>query len=54
MEKPILSPYFSVDDIHKLREWNYERRKNMTHEEYQKDIKQGCKKFFERLENLKK
>jgi hypothetical protein len=26
----------------------------MTHEEYQKDIKQGCKKFFERLENLKK
>lgn len=29
MEKPILSPDFTVDDIHKLREYNYYRTKDM-------------------------
>jgi len=33
MEKPILSLNFTVEDIGKLREWNYERTKNMTDEE---------------------
>ncbi len=30
MEKPILSPDFTIEDIHKIREQNYERTKNMT------------------------
>ena len=30
MEKPILSPDFTIEDIHKVREQNYERTKNMT------------------------
>ena len=30
MEKPILSPDFTVEDIHKIREQNYERTKDMT------------------------
>ena len=30
MEKPILSPNFTIEDIHKLREYNYERTKDMT------------------------
>lgn len=30
MEKPILSPDFAIDDIHKLREYNYYLTKDMT------------------------
>lgn len=33
VEKPILSPNFTIDDIHKLREYNYEMTKHMTLEE---------------------
>ena len=33
MEKPILSPDFTIEDIHKLREYNYEMTKHMTLEE---------------------
>lgn len=33
MEKPFLSPNFTIEDIHKLREYHYERTKNMTDEE---------------------
>lgn len=30
MKKPILSPDFAIEDIYKLREYNYERTKDMT------------------------
>ena len=30
MEKPILSPNFTIEDIHKLREYNYNLTKDMT------------------------
>ena len=30
MEKPILSLDFTIEDIHKIREQNYERTKDMT------------------------
>lgn len=30
MEKPILSPNFTIEDIHKIREYNYEMTKDMT------------------------
>ena len=33
MKKPVLSPNFTIEDIHKLREYNYEITKNMTDEE---------------------
>ena len=33
MEKPVLSPNFTIEDIHKLRDYNYEMTKNMTDEE---------------------
>ena len=52
MEKPILSPDFTIEDIHRLREYNYEMTKNMTEQErldyyteaghaFQKEIKMG-------------
>ncbi len=33
MEKPILSPDFTVEDIHEIRKRNYEVTKHMTTEE---------------------
>lgn len=33
MEKPILSPDFSIEDIHKLREYNYYLTKDMNPQE---------------------
>ena len=36
--KPDISPAFTVDDIHKIREWNYERLKDATPEERRADI----------------
>jgi hypothetical protein len=33
METLEISPDFTIDDIHKIREQNYERTKNMTMEE---------------------
>ena len=33
MEKPVLSPDFTIDDIHKLREYNYYVTKDMTPQE---------------------
>lgn len=30
MDKPVLSPDFTIEDIHKLREYNYYLTKDMT------------------------
>jgi hypothetical protein len=31
--RPVLSLQFTLDDIHKIREWNYERLKDATVDE---------------------
>jgi hypothetical protein len=36
--KPRISSTFTIEDIHKLREWNYERLKDATPEERRFDI----------------
>lgn len=33
MEKPVLSPNFTIEDIHKLREYNYYQTRDMTPQE---------------------
>ena len=33
IEKPNLSPNFTIEDIHKLREYNYEMSKDITGQE---------------------
>lgn len=30
MKEPILTPNFTVEDIHKIREYNYEQTKNFS------------------------
>jgi hypothetical protein len=37
ISKPEISPAFTVEDIHKIREWHYERLKDATREEYHAD-----------------
>ena len=33
MEKPVLSPHFTIKDIHKLREYHYYLTRDMTDQE---------------------
>ena len=35
--KPTISPAFTIEDIHKIREWHYERLKDATPEERHND-----------------
>jgi hypothetical protein len=37
--KPDISPNFTIDDIHKIREWNYERLRDATIEERREDMR---------------
>jgi hypothetical protein len=37
IERPQVSHNFTIEDIHKIREWNYERKKSMTAEEIEKE-----------------
>ncbi|MCL2619511.1 MAG: hypothetical protein FWD97_01075 [Defluviitaleaceae bacterium] len=49
-----ISDDFTIEDIHKIREYNYERRKGMTFEERKTDIEKGAKLGLERIEQLRK
>ena len=33
MDRPVLSPDFTIEDIHKLREYNYYQTKDMSRQE---------------------
>lgn len=53
MEKPILSPDFTIEDIHKLREYNYELTKNMTDKERMDYYNNRGREVQRKLEQLK-
>ena len=46
---PEISPAFTIEDIHKIREWNYERCRDATTAEIVDDIRRGAGEFWERL-----
>ena len=50
MEKPILSPNFTIEDIHKLREYNYERTKDMTSSERRNYYNERGRAFLKEIE----
>ena len=52
--KPDISPNFTVDDIHKIREWNYERRKDATIEERLDDINKGAEQVRREIEEIRR
>ena len=47
--KPEISPAFTIEDIHKIREWNYERLKDATWEERRADTERRTKEALIRL-----
>ena len=53
MDKPILSPDFTMEDLYKLREYNSLRHKNMTLEELKADLKPAVEEFNARIEKIR-
>jgi len=49
ISKPEISPDFTIDDIHKIREWNYERLKDATSDERRADTAKRTKEALEKL-----
>ena len=50
MEKPVLSPDFTIEDIHKLREYNYNLTKDMTPLERRNYYNERGRAFLEEIE----
>ncbi|MDR0640941.1 MAG: hypothetical protein LBG07_00605 [Treponema sp.] len=48
--KPELSPNFTIDDIHKIREWYNERLKDATVEERLADIRRQAEPGIKEIE----
>lgn len=51
--KPKISAEFSIEDIHKIREWNYERMKDATPEERLNDWKRRSEPTRRAIEAMK-
>jgi hypothetical protein len=54
IQKPEISPDFTIEDIHKIREWNYERLKDATVEERLTDIHSRAAAGKRAMESLSK
>ena len=55
MDKPVLKENsFSVDDIHKIREYHYETTKNLSDDEFIKEINERAKKVRDDIKKAKK
>ena len=48
--KPDISPDFTIEDIHKIRAWNYERLKDATKEERIEDVGKRAAEGFAQIE----
>ena len=53
MKKPILSEDFTIEDIHKLREYNYEMTKELLRKEKMDYYNNKGKEFLKKLEEQK-
>ena len=54
MNKPILSPDFTMDDLYKLREYNSLRHKKMTLKELKADLKPAADEFHATIEKIRR
>ncbi len=52
--KPEISPAFTVEDIHKIREWDYERLKDATLEERRVDTERRAERTRQAIANLRR
>jgi len=53
MEKPELSPDFTMEDLYKLREYDSLRRINMSTEELIMDISKGANEMLELMAQIR-
>jgi|GEM_PF-372850 len=44
--EPKISPAFTLEDIRKIRDWDYERYKGMTPQEICEDTRKGAESFL--------
>ena len=51
--KPIISPDFTIEDIHKIREYHYELTKDMTTQERINFYNEGGRAFLKEMEERK-
>jgi len=51
--EPDISPDFTIEDIHKIREWNYEKLKDATHEERTEYYRNSKREFDARIEAVR-
>ncbi|MDR2729137.1 MAG: hypothetical protein LBB56_08375 [Chitinispirillales bacterium] len=49
-----ISPDFTIDDIHKIREYNYEMTKNMTKEDRWAYYQEGADRMQKRIDEYRK
>ena len=54
MNKPTISPDFTIADIHKIREYHYEVTKNMSAKERAAFYKEGADKISKSIEERRK
>jgi hypothetical protein len=52
--KPAISPAFTVEDIHKIREWDYERLKDATPEERSADTERRAARVRREIEEIRR
>ena len=52
MEKLVLSPYFTIEDIHTLREYDYEMTWHMTDEELMNYYNKRGREVQKKLEKV--
>ena len=53
--KPLeISPDFTIEDIHKIREYNYEMTKNMTRQEKMDYYNEGAREVQQIMQEMKK
>jgi hypothetical protein len=52
--EPDISPNFTIDDIHKIREWDYERLKDATLEERIEDTRKRIAPILAEIEAARK
>jgi hypothetical protein len=50
IQKPKISPQFTIEDIHKIREWNYERLKDATVQERIAEIRRQAEPGIQAIE----
>jgi len=51
--EPDISKNFTIEDIHKIRAWNYERLKDATKEEQVEDMRKRASEGFAQIEALR-